>query len=242
MNLTTGTLRELHRIHRQLSDLNDRLQRGPRVVKARETSVTQLEQQMEQAQADVKAGKVQADQKQLQLKTTEDKIIDLETKLNGAASNREYQALQDQIAADRMAGSVLQDEILECLERIDELEKLVEDAKANVNKGKEELEKVKGTVQEEAGVIKADIVRLEADLRTAEEGLPPDLKDAYNRIVNSKGADALAPVEGDCCGGCFQTVTPNMLNLLQLSKPVFCKSCGRLLYIPEGVAPSAEGE
>lgn len=242
MNLTTGTLRELHRIHRQLSDLNDRLQRGPRVVKARQNSVTQLEQQMEKAQAEVKAGKVQADQKQLQLKTTEDKIIDLETKLNGAASNREYQALQDQIAADRMAGSVLQDEILECLEHIDELEKLVGDAKGNVGKGKVELEKFKSTVQEEEALIKADIARLEGDLKTAEEGLPPDLNDAYNRIVNSKGADAMAPVEGDCCGGCYQTVTPNMLNLLQLSRPVFCKSCGRLLYIPEGVAPPPEDD
>ena len=45
----------------------------------------------------------------------------LKAKLNAAASNREYQALKDQIAADQMAGSVLADEILEALEKIDEL-------------------------------------------------------------------------------------------------------------------------
>lgn len=233
MNLTTGTLRELHRIHRQLSDLNDRLQRGPRMIRARQNSVTKLEQELEKAQADVKAGKLQADKKQLQLKSTEDKIIDLETKLNGAASNREYQALQDQIAADRMAGSVLQDEILESLEHIDEVEKVVVQAKANIEKGKQELAKTEAAVKEEEGLLKADVTRLESDLKTAEEGLPPDLNDAYSRIVKSKGADALAPVEGTCCGGCYQTLTPNNLNLLQLSRPVFCKSCGRLLYYPE---------
>lgn len=237
MNLTTGTLRELHRIHRQLSDLNDRLRRGPRMIQVRQNSVTQLEQELEKAQADVKAGKVKADQKQLQLKSTEDKIITLETKLNGAATNREYQALQDQIAADRMAGSVLQDEILECLEHIDELSQVVEKSKANIEKGKAELAKTKAAVQEEEGLLKADVTRLEADLKTAEEGLPPDLNDAYQRIVKSKGADALAPVEGECCGGCYQTMTPNMLNLLQLSRPVFCKSCGRLLYYPEDLTP-----
>ncbi len=233
MNLTTGTLRELHRIHRQLSDLRDRLQRGPRMIQVRQNSVTQLEQEQEEAQAVVKAGKVQADQQQLQLKSTEDKIVDLETKLNGAATNREYQALQDQIAADRMAGSVLQDEILEALEKIDELEKVVELSKVNIAKGQEELAKTKEKVLAEQGHLKADIARLKGDLKTAEEVLPNDLKDAYNRIVNSKGADALAPVEGECCGGCYQTLTPNMHNFLQLLRPVFCKSCGRLLYMPE---------
>jgi len=47
------------------------------------------------------------------------------------------------------------------------------------------------------------------------------------------GEDSLAPVEGGCCGGCSQTLTVQMLNLLKLDKPVFCMSCGRLLYLPE---------
>ena len=47
------------------------------------------------------------------------------------------------------------------------------------------------------------------------------------------GAEALAPVEGECCGGCSQTLTPQTINALRLDKPVFCKSCGRLLYLPE---------
>jgi predicted nucleic acid-binding Zn-ribbon protein len=38
---------------------------------------------------------------------------------------------------------------------------------------------------------------------------------------------------GEFCGGCFQQVTPNMTSQLRLSKAVFCKSCGRLLYLPD---------
>jgi len=237
MNLTTGTLRDLHRIHRQLRDLQDRLPRGPRLIQVRQASVTELERELEKAQAEVKQERIHADQQQLQLKSTEDKIVDFETKLNGAATNREYQALQDQIAADRMAGSVLQDEILECLEKIDELEKIVAQAQRNIDKGNEELAKTKNAVLDEQGHLKADVVRLQGDLKTAEAILPEDLKDAYDRIVKSKGADALAPLEGECCGGCYQTLTPNMQNLLQLSRPVFCKSCGRLLYLPEEPTP-----
>ena len=59
------------------------------------------------------------DKKQLQLKTGEDKVKDLRYKLNASTSNREYQALLEQIAADEMANSVLADEILEGLDACD---------------------------------------------------------------------------------------------------------------------------
>ena len=66
--------------------------------------------------------RVAADQKQLQLKAGEEKIKDLKRKLNAAASNREYQILKEQIAADDMAKSVLEDEIIEALEKIDQFQ------------------------------------------------------------------------------------------------------------------------
>ena len=52
-------------------------------------------------------------------------------------------------------------------------------------------------------------------------------------LAKSRAADTLAPVEGESCGGCFQTLTPQVQDLLRRDKPVFCKSCGRLLYLPE---------
>ena len=62
-----------------------------------------------------------ADDKQLQLKSREDRIEDLRTKLNGANSNKEFQAFKEQIAADEQANLVMQDEVFEALEKIDDL-------------------------------------------------------------------------------------------------------------------------
>jgi predicted nucleic acid-binding Zn-ribbon protein len=47
------------------------------------------------------------------------------------------------------------------------------------------------------------------------------------------GEDALAPLDDEVCGGCFQRCTPQMINELSLSKIVFCKNCGCILYLPE---------
>lgn len=176
MNVTTDTLRELHRIHQQLSDLRDRIERGPRQIRVREGNVARLEQVLAQAQADHKAARVAADQKQLQLKSDEAKILDLKVKLNQAKSNREYQALKEQIAASEMANSVLADEILDSFEKVDELERAIAEAKQNVGAGKQELDGVKQQVQSQQDHLIADVYRLETDLQTAEARLPVDVR------------------------------------------------------------------
>lgn len=232
-----AVLRELHRIHIQLSDLRDRRDRGPRQIKAHEANVAKLDAEVTRLKNEQKATRMAADQKQLQLKSGETKILDLRTKLNQAKSNREYQALKDQIAADEMAGSVLQDEILESLEKIEEAKKVVVEAEAKLTKAKEELARVQQTVRDQQGVLDADCKRLEADLLESEKKLPDDLRENYARMVRGKGADCMAQVEGEHCGGCYQNITANTMNALLMDKIITCQVCGRMLYLPEDRTP-----
>ncbi len=238
MTATASLLRELHRIHQQLSDLHERMERGPKQVKAREANVARLDAELAQAKANVKAAKIAVDQKQLQLKTGEGKIADIQVKLNQAKSNREYQSFKDQIAADEMAISVLADEILEGMEKTEGLQKEATEAEGRVAKAKEELTKAQAAVRGQEELIAGDIKRLDAELKEAEKGLPPDFAQAYHRMVRGRGADALAVLEGENCGGCYQVITPNMINNLLLGKMVvLCTSCGRMLYLPEDRTP-----
>ena len=232
MSITAAALRELHRIHQQLADLRDRLERGPKQVRAREANVAQLEARLADARERSKQTQMAIDRKQLDLKSGEQKVVDLRVKLNAASSNREYQALLEQIAAAEMAGSVLSDEILEGLEKIDQLGLGVKEADKNLAAGKQELEKARRAVEDSAATIRSDLTRLEGELAQAEKALPADLKADYQRVVRSKGADSLASAEDGVCTGCGQQITLNMQNELKLSKMVFCKTCGRLLYLP----------
>lgn len=238
MTVSASALRELHRIHRQLSDLRERLARGPKQIKAREANVAQLEATQQKVKETVKTAKMSADRKQLDLKTGENKILELQRKLNTCGSNKEYQALLDQIAAAEMANSVLADEILEGLEEIDAMEVKLGESKRAIEAAKLDLAKLREQVGSESVRIETDITRLDNALKQAEKVLPPDFRGEYDRVVRSKGEDALAAVEGEHCGGCNQSITPNMLNDLYLSRAVFCRSCGRLLYLPEDREPS----
>lgn len=232
MSVTAAALRELHRIHQQLAELRDRLERGPKQVRAREANVAQLEARLAEARDKAKQTQMAVDRKQLELKSGEQKVVDLRVKLNTANSNREYQALLEQIAAAEMAGSVLSDEILEGMEKVDQFAAAVKEADKNLAAGKQELAKVRQVVDQSASTIRTDLARLEGELALAEKALPFELKADYQRVVRSKGADSLAAADDGVCTGCGQQITLNMQNELKLSKLVFCKSCGRLLYLP----------
>jgi predicted nucleic acid-binding Zn-ribbon protein len=235
-NVGTDVLRTLHRIHRQLTDLKERLRRGPSQVRASEASVTLRQDQLAQVQADTKAARMTADAKQLQLKEGEERIDDLKRQLNmerKKMSNREYQVLMDQIAAHEMTNSVLTDEILEGLEKIDELQEKITEAEKMLAKAREKAQQVHREVEQQRPLIEGDLKRLEAELKECEAALPASVRELYQRVVRQRGEDALAAVEGEYCSGCHQHVPVNVCAEIMLSHPMFCKTCGRLLYMPE---------
>jgi predicted nucleic acid-binding Zn-ribbon protein len=233
MTITAATLRGLHHLQRQVTDLRERLERGPKQLNAGRANVQRLEKELQELKEIAKRRRMDVDAKELQLKEREGHILDIRAKLNRCSSNREYQAFVEQIAADEQANSVLSDEILELLEKVNEDAQANARAKIKVEEAKSELERLKLRVEGQRDTLETDLARLQEELRKAENALPADIRQDYDRVVKAHGEEALVPLEGECCGGCYQRITPQMINELTMSQLVFCKSCGRLLYIPE---------
>ncbi len=232
-NAATDALRTLHRIHRQLTDLNGRLDRGPKQISATESHVEHRGQLLADVQGEARTLRMAADSKQVQLKGGETKIEDLKAKLNTASSNREYQALKDQIAALKMTNSVLDDEILEAWEKIEQFQEKVAEAESVLADAREKGEKVAREVQQQEPLIRGDIARLEAELQQCETNIPPDVRDPYMRLVRQRGEDGLAAVENENCSGCHTRVPLNVIAEIMMGRPMLCRSCGRMLYLTE---------
>tara|TARA_R110002049_G_scaffold72490_2_gene187072 strand:- start:65770 stop:66504 length:735 start_codon:yes stop_codon:yes gene_type:complete len=233
IEVSTGLLRTLHRIHRQLADLQSQIDRGPRQIKAGEGMVAKASADAEEAKNALKKMRLASDEKQLQLKTRESRIEDLKAKLNTAASNKEFSLLKEQIAADVQANAVLSDEILEQFEQIDVLQGHVDKAEAELKEQQEEQAKRIAEVESRLGVLKEDLEGVRGQLKATEGKIPGSLRVEYERLIASRGEEALAPVDQESCGGCYQTLTTQVMNQLQLSQLVMCPNCNSLLYLPE---------
>lgn len=235
MHVDVEVLRKLHRIHRQLTDLRDRLDRAPRKAAAREANAKRQEQELTRVRDEAKALRVTIENKSSQLKGSEAKLAELRVKLNQSKSNAEFQALKDEIAAKEAAKSVLEDEILETMERHEAYHGTVAEAEAALQKARDDAARVRTDLQEQQPRMRGDIERLEKELAEAESRLPDGLRDGYQRVVRVRGEDALAPVvEGQFCGSCNHQLRLNTINDLILQRPHFCDNCGTLLYVAEG--------
>ncbi len=242
----TGTLRTLHRIHRQLGDLREQLARGPRLSQAHAANVQRLEAALADAKAQLTAAKIRSHAKEVELKEAEEALQRRKTQLQQATSNKEYQALKDQIAASEVTNSVLADEALDALMKVDELTAKLAEAEAALARARQEADKVQQEFRQREPGLRAEIQRLEAELTQLEAQLPADFRQLYLRVVRTKGIDALGQLDGEFCSGCNQHVPINMQAKLLLGEPVMCRSCGRLLYLPEDArvvksAPASDG-
>lgn len=226
----SGLMRRLHSLHLQLADLEGQLNRGPIQIKAGEAIMQACSDAVEAARQDVKAATIACDEKQLQLKTREDRIESLKAKLNAAASNKEFDLLKEQIAADQQANSVQSDEILEGLERIDVLQEAVAAAEKELAEKTAEQKKRAESIEERMAVVQADLEHVRNELEKAEKDVPLAVRGEYKRLTESRGDEALAPIEDGSCGGCNQTLTTQMVDRVRLGFLVDCPACSAWLY------------
>ena len=147
MSLDYELLRVLHHKLKLQTEYQSQIARGPRKIELAKATEAKMVAELEAAKEDLTKAKLAAHERQLQLSEREAKIEDLKGRRNAAESNKEYQLLNDQIAADEQANSVLSDEILELLEKIDSLEASAAEAKENHEKSQAETNKVTQAVE-----------------------------------------------------------------------------------------------
>ena len=235
MKLDFALLRTIHRILKQKTDLKDRIEKGPRRIVAAENAEKQISADVDAAKEIKTKTQMAADAKQLQLSEREARIEDLKNKLNTAGSNKEFQLLKDQIAADEQANLVLSDEILEMLERIDELETAHRTAEENYAKAKDESEKIRKRINDELATLNEQLESVVAELVENEKKLTGEVGAEYRRQASSRGEEALAETDMQTCGNCYTKMTTQAMSELMMQNAVFCQSCHSLLYVSEKV-------
>lgn len=232
MSPTCAGMKQLHDLRLKLREISDELERGPRQIAVRKQAIDKKSDEVESLRTKLKQTRMSADQKNLQLKSSESRIYDLNGKLNIAANNREYEALRSQIAADTMAKSVLEDEILEALEKVDLAQIEVKKMELEVAAMNTALQKLTAEVQTKESGLKERAAALQLQVSEAEKILPAEIIPQYRRLVQAYGANALAPVVNKSCSECFVSVTAQVYLELRSGKVKFC-TCGRLMYVAE---------
>ena len=113
---TSEGYQHLHTLLQQLHDAEYLLSHGPKRIALAEKKVAAAGQDCEAQKAAIKDLKKSADQRNLDLKTSEAEIEKLNGQLNLAKTNKEYDIIRGGIETQQASSAELEDQILEILE------------------------------------------------------------------------------------------------------------------------------
>lgn len=228
-----ATLREAHRLRRHAKDLQAEIDRGPRLLKAQQTRIAKQEEILHQGHETLKKLKVKLHDKEVTLKTAEQQVAKYEQQRNQATSKKEYDAFQAEIGSTKKQIQKMEDDILEVMGEVEEKTAQLPELEKAVKQAKEELVQFDKSNQARAVGLTEQFRQAQKELAEVEASLPEEVRVHYLRQVAARGEDALSAVQGRTCQACYTEITAQSYNELMQGMYVPCKSCGRILYLPE---------
>jgi len=233
---TAGILRELHRLRRQVKNLQEEIDRLPRQLKAQQAKVVRQEESKHQGDEKVKKLQLVAREKEGKLKDQHLQIAKYEQQLKTATSKKEYDALQVEIAYAKQSCRKIEDEILAALGEVEEMSATLPELEKAVQQARGEVVQFEKNSQGRQANLTEQLQQAAQQLKEVELQLPVEIRPLYDRQVSARGEDAMSAVQKRTCTACYTGITAQNYNELLQGMWVVCKSCGRILYLPEPVA------
>ncbi|MFP4458806.1 MAG: zinc ribbon domain-containing protein [Candidatus Zixiibacteriota bacterium] len=151
-------------------------------------------------------------------------------KLSMVTSNREYEAVQDEIMENEELLALKEEEELKILDEQEETKKEKAKLDDEYEKTKIDAEKQIEQIESELSHVEENIAALEKEREQYISDVPKRLMAKYNRVRRGLGNLAVVHVTKRACGGCFQTLPPQTIqDLIRGDKIITCPSCGRIL-------------
>jgi predicted nucleic acid-binding Zn-ribbon protein len=168
---------------------------------------------------------------ELEAQTRREAIARYKTQQFQTRKNEEFQALGKEI--DRLGREIqeIEDREIELMEQSDRAAREVAAVDAEFRAAKAQADQQLAALKSKEEVLQARLeeTTMERDQLAAQ--IDGDLLFRYNRLFQSKGGDAVVPVEHEVCMGCHMKNTSATVHRVKMAIDiVHCEQCGRMLY------------
>jgi predicted nucleic acid-binding Zn-ribbon protein len=238
MNPDLERLIELEKVDREVTRLSDEIAALPKRVAAIEEKLAEHKAAVEQAKARIKSNETGRRQLEADIKGFQEKIVKYRSQSSSVKTNDEYRALMHEVEFAEKQISGCEDKILELMISLENEEKALKQAEAELKAESADVEKEKA----EARIRTAEDEKLLAGLREKRTGLRTGINDSalahYDRVMRQRKS-AISEARGQKCLACFVMLRPQTWQEIRTNEQIVtCSSCGRILYFdPANEAP-----
>ncbi len=163
MGQLLAKLLELHKQNVQLHRLMDKARGAKVAIRAKDKQVAKLKAQLDEQVDQRKRGQSTTDRLELEIKSLQEKIVKFRGQLNEAKTNKEYQALQNEIKFAAIEKERLEDQELAEMDKVEKRAAEIEETRKAIAQAEKEL----ADLQSDCA---AELESLEAEIRQAISG------------------------------------------------------------------------
>lgn len=183
------------------------------------------------AKDEVKARQSDIKQVELEVETHREKIRKFRDQQLQLKSNKEFKAMEDEIATVEKSIRSREDTILEIMEKLDASTAVVKEREHALKQEELSIRRELESIEERGVAIKKEIEQVRESRGTLAGDADPVRLALYDRLFANKRDKVIVPVENATCGGCHMKLPPYVCHEAKKQKePVFCDFCSRMLY------------
>ena len=193
----------------------EELGQGRSVLQAKEEQLEELGRQQRHFEREMEDARVS-------LKEHEERFAEIST-------NKEYDALQLEIEADKAKISECETRILEAVEASEQLQEQIEIERQEFGEFEQEQQAHIEELQTRLASLQGEVDQVQEERQSVLGSIAGDLLKTYERSRKKMGT-RVAPIRRGACGGCFrQLPAQQKSNVRRDEELYFCESCGTIL-------------
>ncbi|MGA8179447.1 MAG: C4-type zinc ribbon domain-containing protein [Desulfobacterales bacterium] len=211
----------LNDVSKKLGNLDSDLNEIELSIKNQESIVNELKKQYREHESDAKVNLERNKKNQ--------------EKLRAVKTNKEYQLLLKEIEDIKAKNSLIEDSMLECLDRMDEIGTVIVNKKDEYSQLSDRIKIERENIEREADVDKKKLDEINADREKVAGLLDSKLIEKYIKVkAQHQEGLAVVPVKDAVCHGCNVNLPPQLYNeLFRYDSLKFCPNCQRIIYLKE---------
>jgi len=231
----------------QLQQLDSTAADAQRVVDAIPSRIEALDAELTARTAAVDEATSRLDNKRSERAAVEKTLAAIQTRLSrfreqlmAVKTNKEYTAMQHEIATAEADVQCHEDTILEHMLELDDLAAAVTTAQQALAVSRKEIEKSTAALMAERGDLEQTLGRTAVEHDTLLATIGAEAQALFNRISKQRNGIAVVEARDGLCLLCNVRLRPQVFNhILQNTELVQCDSCNRILYHDPNLKPAA---